>query len=173
MWGVPVPDDEVARRKALGAAMWARQTLPPLYRVATMDPETVLHGCFGASSPVMTHYIFPAEDGLLHRPRLEVHTFERGAVDDGAPILWHMRSGSGVPKSSGEAESVPVAVSGSPLSGLLLAAEAEGWMVSVEASDATLLVMGPGELPRPLSLEPVDLHALRRSELRYSGLDEA
>jgi hypothetical protein len=172
MWGVPVSDDEAARRKALAVAMWEQKIFPPLYRVSTMDPETLLHGTFGSSSPVMTLFIFAGEDGRLHRPRLEVHTFERGGVEVGAPMLWRMNFGSEIPESSGRSEMVPVTVGGSPLDGVLLAATPGGWMVSVEAADAALLVLGTGELPSPLLLEPVDLPALKRSEFRNSGVVE-
>ncbi|MEN2741033.1 hypothetical protein ABCS02_24890 [Microbacterium sp. X-17] len=167
----PASDDEVARRKALGAELWTRKSFPPLYRVAAMDPESVLHGNFGSSSPVKTTFVFTGEESLS-RPRLEVHTLERGAVDSGAPLLWLRNFRSVIPEPSRSAEPVPVRVSKSTGSGTLIAATAEGWMVSVEAPDATLLVMGPGELPSRLSLEPVDMHALKRSEFRNSGIAE-
>lgn len=172
MWGVPMPDDEAARRKALVAAAWAQKTYPPLYRVSTMDPDTVLMGVFGLSSPVKTSYIFAGEDAILQQPRLEIHTLERGAVEEGAPVLWLGDFGKPVPEFSGEAEAVPVTVSDSSVNGWLLAATADAWMVSVEAPDAALLVMGTGEVPSPLMLEPVDLEALKRSELRNSGIAE-
>lgn len=165
---VPVPDDEVARRKALAVALYAQKAFPPLYRVSTMNPETLLHGSLG-SPPVKTHYIFAGEDGLLHRPRIEIHTVEAGDVEAHAAAVWLMNFGSPIPRPSGQTGSVPVTVSGSSLSGVPLAVSADGWMVSVEAPDATLLVMGPGEIPRPLPLEPVDMHALKRSDSRYSG----
>jgi len=165
-------DDEVARRKALGAELWRRKTLPPLYRVSTMDPEAVLNGSFGSSSPVSTSYIFNSGDDGTHQPRLEVHTFERGTVEDGAPVLWLSNIGSAVPRSSGNPSAIPVEISGSSASGLLLAATSEGWMVSVEAADATILIIGGGTLPSPLSLEPVDQVTLKRSEFRNSGVDE-
>lgn len=63
-------------------------------------------------------------------------------------------------------------MSDSSVNGWLLAATADAWMVSVEAPDAALLVMGTGEVPSPLMLEPVDLEALKRSELRNSGIAE-
>jgi len=147
-------------------------SFPPLYRVSTMDPETVLHGTFGASSPVMTYCIFAGGDGA-RQPRLEVNTVERGTVEDGAPVLWLKNFHSAMPVSSARAESVPVTVAGASFTGSLLAATADGWMVSVDAPDATLLVTGPGAVPSPLSLEPVDLQALQRSEFRNSGIDES
>lgn len=173
MWGSPVPDDEAARRKALAVAMWEQKTFPPIYQVSTMDSETLLHGSFGSASPVTTLFIFAGEDGRLHRPRFEVHTFERGDVEVGAPMLWRVNFGSDFPESSGEPSTVPVIVDGSLLDGLLLAAIPGGWMVSVDAADAALLVLGVGELPSPLRLEPVDLLALKRSEFRNSGVLEA
>jgi hypothetical protein len=172
MWrSTPLSDDEVARRKVLGAALYAQKIFPPLYRFSTMEPETVLHGSFGSSSPVKTLCIFAGEDGV-RRPRLEVHTFERGTVEVGAPILWLSNFGTAVSATSKQTTAVPVTVSGSPVSGLLLAATAEGWMVSIQAPDATVLIIGPGEVSSPLSLEPVDLQALKRSEFRNSGADE-
>lgn len=172
MWGVPVSHEEAARRKALAVAMWEQKTFPPLYRVSTMDPETLLHGSFGSSSPVTTLFIFAWDDGRLHRPRLEVHN-ERGEIEVGAPMLWRMNFGSEIPKSPGQPDRVPVTVGGSLADGVLLAETPGGWMVSVEAADAALLVLGTGELPNPLLLEPVDLLALKRSEFRNSGVADA
>jgi hypothetical protein len=43
-------------------------------------------------------------------------------------------------------------------------------MVSVEAPNATLVVIGPGELPAPLELAPLEMEALKRSEFRNSGI---
>lgn len=171
MWGVPVSDDEAARRKALAITMWEQKTFPPLYRVSTMDPDSLLHGSFGSSSPVTTLFIFAAEDGRLHRPRVEVHTVERGDVEVLAPMLWRMNFGSEMPATFDESGSPSFDVAGTPSSGELLAATAGGWMVSVEAADATLLVLGIAELPSQLSLEPVDLLALKRSEFSNSGVD--
>lgn len=162
----PLPDDEVARRKALGAALWAQKTLPPLYRTATMDPKRILHGSFGSSSPVQTLFVFADQDGL-RRPRLEIHTVEQGTIDAGAPHLWLSNFGTTIPQSS-----TPVTISGTPRNGSLLARTARGWMVSVDAPDATLLVIGPGEIPNPIALERVDLQALKRSEFHNSGIDE-
>ncbi|GAA4343521.1 hypothetical protein [Microbacterium rhizosphaerae] len=155
--------------------MWAQKLFPPLYRVSTMDPETVLHGSFG-SSPVRTIYVFAGEDGVLHRPRLEVHTFvdrndnssSAGDVDSEAPILWMMNFNSAFPETT--REPVPVLVSGTQLDAELLAREPEGWMVSVETPDAILVISGPGELPAPLAIEPLDMEALKRSEFRNSGI---
>ena len=172
MRGAPLSDDEVARRKALGAQLWMRKKLPPLYRVSTMDAETVLNGSFGSSSPVSTSYIFNFEDDGTHRPRLEVHTIERGTVEDGAPLLWLSNIGNPIPEP-GPPTPIRLKISGSASSGLLLAATADAWMVSAEAADAALVIIGTGELPSPLSLEPVDQMTLMRSEFRNSGVDEA
>ncbi len=167
---VPLPDDEVERRKALFVALWAQKAFPPLYRVASMDPERLLTGSFGASSPLRTHSVF-ADADVASRPRLEVHTLEQGAVDAGAPVLWGANFGHAIPASSTPAASVPVTVSGALRSGSLVAAVAGGWMVAVDAPDATLLVSGPGEVPDPLTLERVDPEALQRSAFRNSGID--
>lgn len=83
-----------------------------------------------------------------------------------------MHAFTGQPLPAGSPRAAEVTVSGVPVSARLWAAMEEGWMVSVEAPDATLMVTGRGEVPNPLKLEPVDEAALRRSELRDSGISD-
>ncbi len=165
----PLSDDEIARRKALALAAFEHRAPPPLYRASTMDPEGVLHGILG-SAPAKTYYIFAGEDGA-GRPRQEVHTIFGGQLGAESTPIWSLNFGYGMPKSPGLRPTIPVMLSGLLIPGTLLAATDAGWMVSVEAPDATLLVTGPGKLPRPLALEPVDMDALGRSELKVSGIE--
>ena len=105
------------------------------------------------------------------RPRQEVHTIFGGQLDAESSPIWSLNFGYGMPKRPGVRPTVPVMISGLLIQGTLLAATDAGWMVSVDAPDATLLVTGPGKLPRPLVLEPVDMDALGRSELKVSGIE--
>lgn len=167
---MPVPNDEAARRLALLADHIEQATFPPLYQLSTMHPDDVQRGVFGLSSPVRTSYIFAEGDGTAERPRVVIHTIERGTVDEAAPVLWRRDLGTPVPEFSGGADSFSAMVSGSTARATRKAVTNDGWMVALEAPDATLIVIGNGVLPSALPLKCVDVEALKRSELRSSGI---
>lgn len=156
MYSVPVSDEEAERRRGLVAAFYASQTLPPMYRLSTMDAD-VSWGTAGAGAPPtsQTRFVFETDGPLA--PRFEVHTLEFGTVEEIAIVPWSAISAGPPPEVPAPPVTIPVTIDAMSQTGRVLAATSYGWMVAVEAPVGTFLILGPGDLPGSLSLLRADI----------------
>lgn len=156
MIGAPVSAAEAERRRRMVAEFYASQTLPPLYRLSTMDP-VVTWGTARYDSPTTSQTRYVHETNATTMPRLEVHTLEFGTVDEIAVVPWGLNFGGPPPEVPTQPVTIPVTIAESSHMGRVLATTSDGWMVAVEAPDGAFLVLGPGELPGVLSLIRTDI----------------
>lgn len=153
MYGEPVSEEEAERRRGMAAAFYASQTLPPLYRLSTMDAD-VSWGTAGAGAPPtsQSRFVFPADTPPGNR--LEVHTLEFGDIEELAIVPWSSNFASPPPEAPAPAVTIPVTIGTMSHPGRVLGVVPAGWMVSIDASEGTFLILGPGDLPTSLSLIP-------------------
>lgn len=154
----PVSDEEAERRRRLVAAFYASQTLPPLYRLSTMDPD-VSWGTAGYDSPATSQTRFVFETDGPDVPRFEVHTLEFGTVEEIAIVPWSGNFECLPPNLPAPPVTIPVTIATTSHTGRVLGMTSFGWMVSVAAEEGTFLILGPGDLPRALSLVRAEISA--------------
>lgn len=147
MWGTPHSEEEVARRRALLDEFYAQNTLPPLYRTSTMDPQSIRRGT-SKGPGYISHRIYERASGF------EVHTIEQGEVVDLARSAWRRRFGEDVPALPPSSPTVDVTIDGDLRQGHLLGENVQGWLISV--SGERILILGTGPLPGALPLERVE-----------------
>ncbi|MGN8025554.1 hypothetical protein [Microbacterium sp. 22242] len=157
MTSAPVSAEEAERRKAMLAEFLASNTLPPLYRLSTMNPEVTWGpATYGSPTPIsQTRFVY--EIKATTTPRLEVHTLEFGTEDEIAVVSWGLNFGGPPPAAPTKPVTIPVTVDTSPGSGRVLATVSNRWMVAIKAPNGSFVVLGPGDLPRHLTLIRTDI----------------
>src|SRR6478735_7174330 len=109
MMGVPVSPEEAERRRGMLAEFYASQTLPPLYRLSTMDPD-VTWGTARYDTPTTSQTRFVRESKATAMPSIEVHTLEFDTDDEIAKVPWTTNFGGLPPEVPTQQVTIPVTI---------------------------------------------------------------